>query len=164
MPSLMTFNGNDYSNILYSDDDNHGIVKHFNQRNSSTWTFKIHDATWNNKSIFRTYRSASHKKQLCDATISTASNYIKVPLGDFSFFAKKLRRAHSEFTSNGTSIYAEKPCSHFDLHNLTLVIDNLYYTIPDTYWKRTINGRCEILISTNLNTDIGLGTDGYLLG
>lgn len=55
-------------------------------------------------------------------------------------------RKSSDFKSNGTSISAPKPCSHYSMNNLTLIIDDFYYVIPDTYYKRTSQGRCEILV------------------
>lgn len=42
------------------------------------------------------------------------------------------------------------------------MIGDLYYNLPDTYYKRTEEGRCEILIRPNLNKDGGV--EGYELG
>lgn len=102
MPSSMSFNGIDDSNILYTEDKNNGIYQHDNLKDSSTWTVQIDTALWNNKHIFKAF-----KKKKCGATIATASNYIKVPPADFSYLAEIMHKNNEEFVSNGTSIFAE---------------------------------------------------------
>ena len=72
-------------------------------------------------------------------------------------------RKYTDFKSNGTSIIADKPCSHYSLNNLTLIIDNLYYVIPDTFYKRTIQGKCEILVQPNQQKS-SESNNGYILG
>lgn len=67
-------------------------------------------------------------------------------------------RKNSDFISNETAIYSEKPCSLYSMNNLTFIIDGYYYVIPDTYYMRTVDGRCEIQIKPNINDDV------YVLG
>ena len=62
IPSEITFNGYDSKRILYSSDKDHGVVYHPNKFDNSTWTFNLHDALWNDYTIFKTYENAKSKK------------------------------------------------------------------------------------------------------
>jgi hypothetical protein len=85
-----------------------------------------------------------------------------LPIGDFQQLEIHLSRRHEDFKSNGTSIIAEKPCSHYKLNNITLTIDHMDYVIPQIYYARTIGQQCEILIKQN--TEDGELSEGYILG
>ena len=63
-------------------------------------------------------------------------------------------RKDSSFKSNGTSIMADKPCSLYSMNNMTFIIDKLYYVIPDIYYMRTNQGKCEILVQPNLQKGV----------
>lgn len=129
-PSTMTFNGLDSKNIKYSSDLNHGVVDHTNTLEYSKWGLKLTDALWDGDSVFLTYHSEIQREQNCQATLATASNYIDLPIGDFQQMEIHMSRKHEDFKSNGTSIIAGKPCSHYQLNNFTLTIDHMDYVIP----------------------------------
>ena len=54
-PSLITFNGLDSSNILYSTDKNNGIVSHKNSLIDSYWSITMNDMIWDGDSVFKTW-------------------------------------------------------------------------------------------------------------
>mgnify|MGYP000895668360 CR=1 FL=1 len=68
---------------------------------------------------------------------------------DFFQLELHMGRKNSDFSSNGTVISAEKPCSSYSMNNMTFIIDGMYYVIPDTYYMRTVNGSCEVLVRPN---------------
>ena len=61
--SLITFNGLDSSNILYSSDKNNGIVTHKNALNNSYWSITMNDMMWDGNSVFKTWHSQLSDKQ-----------------------------------------------------------------------------------------------------
>ena len=83
IPSFLTLNSIDKSSMLYTDEVGQGIVEHFNKFENSTWTLDIHDTFWNEYTIFKTYGKEKKDDQVVEASIATASNYIKLPFGDF---------------------------------------------------------------------------------
>lgn len=129
-PSEMTFNGLDSKNIKFSSDLNHGVVDHVNTLDYSKWGLKLTDALWDGNSIFKTYHSEIPREQNCQATLATASNYIDLPIGDFQQLEIHMSRQHTDFKSNGTSIIAAKPCSHYVIGNYTMTIEHMDYMIP----------------------------------
>jgi len=79
----MTFNQIYENQILYSDEENKGLINHKNQLKNSTWTVLLDDVFIDGFSIFNTYHKVNRTKKSCQASIATASNYIKLPIGDF---------------------------------------------------------------------------------
>ena len=55
LPSNVTFYGTDETDILYSSDQNNGIVTHNIIEDYGNWTLYLHDALWNDYTIFKRF-------------------------------------------------------------------------------------------------------------
>lgn len=144
-PSYLHINGIHKQNIKYAEDEGNGIVYINNHQDNGKWLISIDDAIINEESIFKEFKETG-----CPAVLATALNSIKMPEVDFEAFESRfIGDFGGLLKTNGSHLWSEKPCSHLQLHNLTLSIGGLQYHIPQELYTKEIEQQCHIMLEIN---------------
>jgi|DEB0MinimDraft_12_1074336.scaffolds.fasta_scaffold73330_2 hypothetical protein len=132
--SQLVLNGIGKSNMRYLDWPGQGIVWNPNTANNSVWQVNVTDIKWHEQTIIK----LTYPPLKMHANLSTTSPTIVMPVTDFENFGMALRFKEPDFNLNGDTILANKPCSHYNLGNLTISINGLDFRIPQLYYAKTI--------------------------
>lgn len=123
--SKVFLNGIDRPSIRFVNEANEGVVWVPNTLESSVWQVKLVDFKFKERSLVNGFRNQ------ITAVLSTALNRLEIPNDDFENFLIAIRVMYPEFESNLGTLMSEKPCSNFDLGNLTLTLaDGIELRIP----------------------------------
>jgi len=174
--SKITFNGKNNSNLrILEDEKDRGFTFIKNQMENGKWLVLLEDVTLIGKTIYKELQGYES-----NAVIATALKSIKMPDIDYKVLSDSLIEKYPNdirVDSKKDRIVSSKPCSSFELGNLTFRIAGLYYRIPQPFYTEdSEDGVCSFLferndeyrVADNIKSDDGKRdvdtNNGYILG
>ena len=119
-----------------------------NQIENGKWLILLEDVTLIGKTIYKELQGYES-----NAVIATALSTIKMPDQDYELLASSLVEKYPDdirFDKDSDRVVSDKPCSTFNLGNLTLRLAGLYYRIPQIFYtEASSEGGCSFLFERN---------------